>query len=153
MDPTSYDIADRFWQKVDFTDTCWLWTEGRSKGGYPIFHIPKVGGADRQIVYAHRYAYGFCVGPIPEGLTIDHLCETKLCVLPEHLEPTTLRVNVLRSSRAPAAINARKTHCKRGHEFTEENTSRFKSEAGRLKRHCRTCDRLRARIPAAGGVA
>ena len=153
MDPTLYDVDKIFWQKVDFTDTCWLWTGGCTKLGYPKFHIPKAGSATRRNVYAHRYAYEFCVGPIPKGLTIDHLCEIKLCVRPEHLEPTTIRVNILRSSRNPAAINARKTHCKRGHEFTEENTSRFKNEAGHPGRHCRTCDRLRARIPAVGGVA
>jgi hypothetical protein len=75
------------------------------------------------------------VGPIPEGLNIDHLCRVKACCNPAHLEPVTQHENIMRSPIALAAINARKTHCKYGHEFTEANTIRTKN----AKRQCREC--------------
>lgn len=95
---------------------------------------------DSRSQMVHRLAYELCVGPIPDGLTIDHLCRNRACVNPGHLEPVTHRENVLRSNN-PAAINARKTHCKHGHEFTEENT--LVSKNGR-NRQCRKCAKARS---------
>jgi hypothetical protein len=83
---------------------------------------------------AHRIAYLAFVGPIPSGLVVDHLCRNRLCVNPEHLEPVTVRENVMRSPIAQAAINARKTHCPKGHPYTSENTT-----GGPNARACRTC--------------
>ena len=83
---------------------------------------------------AHRMIYAECFGPIERGLVIDHLCRNKRCVNPEHLEAVTQRVNVLRGT-GPVAQRARKPHCKRGHEFTPENTL---IRQGRC-RQCRTC--------------
>jgi hypothetical protein len=77
---------------------------------------------------AHRFAYELLVGPIPAGLTLDHLCLNKACVRPDHLEPVSLTVNIRRA-------NARRTHCKRGHAFTPENTYLDKIGA----RQCRKC--------------
>lgn len=84
---------------------------------------------------AHRIAYTEQVGEIPEGLQIDHLCRNRGCVNVEHLEPVTIAVNVMRGV-SPHALNARKTHCLNGHEFTEENTYRRKDKN---TRDCRTC--------------
>ena len=130
---------ERFWTKVDFTGPvpehrpelgpCWLW-QAQTRKGYGQFW-----DGDRMMP-AHRYAYEFCVGPIPEGLTIDHLCRNRPCVLPNHLEPVTNRVNVLRGV-GPTAMRARQTHCDWGHAFTGENTY-LRPSGGR---RCRSCQR------------
>jgi hypothetical protein len=134
----SYD--ERFWQCVQKTDTCWHWTgklvHGGAKGGYGALSV-----RNRNIL-AHRYAYELLVGPIPAGLVIDHLCRNTGCVNPEHLEPVTIGENVLRGT-SYYAVNARKTHCLRGHEYTPENTLRTgKNKTGR---ECRTCRTMRKR--------
>jgi hypothetical protein len=84
---------------------------------------------------AHRFMWELFNGPIPEGMQIDHLCFNPGCVRYDHLELVTPRENVLRSS-SPAAMNAGKTHCKHGHEFTPANTRQRDN-----KRYCRACAR------------
>ena len=86
---------------------------------------------------AHRVVYEEQVGVIPEGLHIDHLCRNRWCVNPEHLEPVTLVENV-RRGESFTAINSRKTHCKNGHELTEDN---IYQRPNRVDRGCRTCRR------------
>ena len=121
--------TERFWTRVEFTDTCWLWTGKVCSWGYGMFGMPHA-----TYVYAHRWAYEFCVEPIPAGLQVDHLCRVRLCIRPEHLEPVTRKENILRGQGA-CAVNARKTHCVRGHAFTLDNT--YYDTAG--GRECRTC--------------
>jgi hypothetical protein len=99
----------RFESKITRQDSgCWEWTACKIKTGYGRVQMkegPKL---------AHRIIYELLVGPIPEGLTLDHLCRNRSCVNPSHLEPVTMRENCLRGT-GPTAINARKTHCIRGH--------------------------------------
>ena len=131
--------ALRFWAKIDFShpNGCWVWTASlTAQGRYAYFTIGR-----KKRVYAHRYAYELLVGPIPPGLQIDHLCRNTVCVNPAHLEPVTSRENTLRGE-SPWAVNARKTHCKRGHEFTPENT--YTTPTGWRK--CRTCTREQQRL-------
>lgn len=90
---------------------------------------------ERHNVAAHRFAYELEVGPIPDGLQIDHLCRNRACVRPSHLEPVTQFEN-WRRGEAPSVTNALKTHCKRGHEFTRENTF-VGREGGRFCNACR----------------
>ncbi len=128
--------VERFWSRVEFTDSCWCWTGEHSDRGYGRFWD----GARR--VRAHRWAYEFCVGPIPAGLTIDHLCRVHACVNPDHLEAVTNRVNILRGIGLTAQ-HARKTHCPHGHPYSGSNLI----VPPRGGRECRACkiDRNTAR--------
>lgn len=122
--------ADRFWAKVDKEGPggCWLWAAYVNPDGYGEFWPT----TDRH-VGAHRYSYELNVGPIPEGLHIDHLCRVRNCVNPAHLEPVTCRENLLRGDTFQAA-NAAKTHCPQGHPY--DSTCRG-------RRICTTCGRAR----------
>lgn len=126
------DEAGRFWAKVDRRgpDDCWEW-RGSVWNGYGQFRSHGI------TVRAHRYAYELLVGPIPDE-TLDHLCRNRACVNAEHLEPVSAVENARRGESVPA-VNARKTHCKRGHEFTPENTYVWKPG----HRACKTCARAR----------
>lgn len=127
----SLTADQRFASKVDRrADGCWIWL-GATDGGerYGSFWNGE------RVVRAHRWAYERLIGPIPEWAEdLDHLCRNTLCVNPRHLEPVTHRENVLRGHGC-GALNARKTHCKYGHELTADNLV-----ARRLpRRQCLTC--------------
>lgn len=91
------DDVQRFWAKVTKTETCWLWTGSLTHDGYGRFRLPT------GHVLAHRWSYEQLVGPIPEGLVLDHVhkrgCRHRNCVNPAHLEPVTNAVNVARAVR------------------------------------------------------
>lgn len=132
---------ERFWPNVNKDGPvsryrpdlgpCWIWTTATfGKDGYGAFWLD---GSQRR---AHRIAYAWLVGPIPDSLELDHLCRVPRCVNPQHLEPVTAKVNNHRGM-SPAALNLRKTHCKRDHPYDEENT-RINKRGSRV---CRTCER------------
>lgn len=89
--------AERFWSKVERTtaEGCWLWRGQLNAWGYGHFRRTLGPGLGRT-VKAHRLAYELSVGPIPEGLTLDHLCGQRACVRPDHLEPVTNAENLRR---------------------------------------------------------
>lgn len=128
-------METRFWNKVDASASCWVWTAAKAGKGYGKY-TTKIDGR-QTYPYAHRYAWESLVGPIPDGMTLDHLCKNRLCVNPDHLEVVTQGVNSLRGNSGPA-LNARKTHCPAGHEYSKENT-RISKQGYRA---CRACHRV-----------
>lgn len=130
--PFPASFTERFWSKVAKGDAhdCWLWTAATDGSGrYGAIY------RDGRLQRAHRVAYELLRGPIPDELVVDHLCRVTLCVNPSHLDLVDQRTNIMRGS-CPTAVNAAKTHCKRGHEFTPENTRNMKSGG----RACLTCE-------------
>ena len=99
-------VEERFWGKVNKNapNGCWEWTAGLFGNGYGHFWTSV------RWVGAHRWAYEALVGPIPEGLELDHLCSNRKCVNPAHLEPVTHKENTLRGEGL-AAQNAKKQAC------------------------------------------
>ena len=83
-------VEQRFWEKVspEPTSGCWLWTGAVDLGGYGIHWV-----GDGKSHRAHRFAFERLRGPIPEGMTLDHLCEVKSCVNPTHLDPCSAAEN------------------------------------------------------------
>lgn len=120
---------NRFWSKVDRTDTCWLWTASTDRSGYGQFRVAG------KTVLAHRFAYEAEAGPIPDGLQLDHLCRVRHCVNPAHLEAVTPAVNNLRAPGCISNINRLKTECPAGHPLSGTNLYVFPDG----RRTCRIC--------------
>ena len=117
---------------------CWFWMDRSTNGrGYGRVYYQ---GKSCQ---AHRAYYELLVGPIPDGLELDHKCRVTMCVNPDHLEPVTHRTNVRRGDAmwVPGALRAAITHCLRGHAYEGRNVIWYRG-----RRRCRECSRIRDRM-------
>ena len=130
---TEEQQRERVLARVNRSDACWSWTGHHNADGYTVV------GIAGKLLKAHRVIYELLVGPIPDGMTIDHLCRNRGCVNPAHLEPVTRRENIVRGDTLPGR-NLRKTHCPQGHPYDEENTEWYRGY-----RYCRACRKLRLR--------
>jgi hypothetical protein len=113
---------------------CWLWAGSMIHTGYG-----RIKAAGRAFM-AHRLVYELEVGPIPDGLVLDHKCRTPLCVNPGHLRPVTNEVNVTENSLSFVAANKAKTHCAHGHPLSGRNLQIVRRGRARPSRRCRTCE-------------
>ena len=124
-----------FWAHVDKSGECWIFTGPVSGAGYGLANrTPEK--------YAHRLAWAWLRGPIPDGYEVDHLCRVKLCVNPAHLEPVTKAENIRRQNALTGGSYQRSlTHCPKGHPYSGDNLI-VRPEGWRA---CRECRRTRLR--------
>lgn len=124
------NLEERFWSKVDCgtDDECWEWKSYKNKDGYGVFRL------NDQVENAHRVSYRFECREILDGMDIHHKCQNRVCCNPHHLIQMPRGEHISISKRG-VPINHKKTHCKQGHEFTEENTV-VGSKGGRKCRYC-----------------
>lgn len=114
---------ERLMAKVEKTDAgCWLFTGALSPAGYGVVSAGRRSESGERL--AHRVAYINFVGPIPEGMEIDHVCSVRNCTRPDHLQVVSHRENVQRTNERGRAVfwNKAKTHCPKGHPYDEANT-------------------------------
>lgn len=136
-------VFERFWEKVEIPDPegCWLWIGNKfrvrnqpKKTGYGIISIGSRADGSKRNALAHRLSYEMLRGTIPSGMCIDHrVCRNKSCVNPWHMVVCTRAENTAQPD-AGGVFNKAKTHCKRGHELSPENTRYWRGA-----RACRTC--------------
>jgi hypothetical protein len=131
----------RFLKNIDVIEgsNCIVWNGRMNPAGYGKISMDSVDS------YAHRFSYIHCVGIIPDGFVIDHICRNKRCVNPAHLRAVTRRENNVFNSDSAAAKNLVKTHCENGHEFTPENTAMIRPDTPNSipSRRCRECKKIR----------
>jgi hypothetical protein len=125
--------------KLDTRSGCWVWQAASKGHGYGAIWVTSGTGVGQQML-AHRVGYELYIGPVPDGMQLDHRCRNRACVNPAHLEPVTCEQNLKRSPRTWATRNTAKTHCPQGHEYTLDNT-RLDQNGGR---YCRACARAKA---------
>ena len=139
--PIPKPAEERFWLYVmpEPNSGCWIWTASLDSKGYGQIGTSRINGK-KILRRAHQISYEIHHGAVSEGLEINHKCLQRWCVNPDHLEAVSHKEN-MRYGNGPAASRARQTHCKNGHEFTEQNT--YMTFEGWRK--CKAC-RRKARL-------
>jgi len=127
----SRPVIERLMEKVEFADNgCWVFTGGLAANGYGMISAGSRTGR-RRTPRTHRVTYEHFVGPVPDGLDLDHLCRNRACCNPAHLEPVDRKTNVARGVKKTL-----QTECKNGHPLSGDNLI-----ATPKQRKCRTCRR------------
>lgn len=132
------NIEDRFLNKINKTDSCWLWTGALNSQGYGAI------GINGKSVSAHRYSYELHNGQIPEGLLVCHTCDIRNCVNPEHLwlgDSKDNAVDMVNKGRVGISSKPH-THCRKGHEFEIFGVYIYVKN-GKQERTCKECKNIR----------
>lgn len=149
---------ERFWRRVNKNGPlwngtpCWVWTGGSSSYNGQPYGTFSLGRKRDGATSSHIFAYEAMRGPVPDGLHLDHLCRNTLCCNPDHLEPVTSAVNVLRG-QSPTVLAHHRGECMRGHAMTPENTMWRTHKRGRKRPCCRICLRMTRRAREAANKA
>ena len=132
------NYEERFFQKVNKTDSCWLWIGAKNNKGYGSFRF------NNKNMSAHRFSYQNFKGEIPEGLYVCHDCDIPACVNPEHLTLGTPKYNNkdMVSKNRQGQSSRPQTHCARGHEFAVVGV-KIQIKKGKVNRSCRECAKMR----------
>ena len=123
-------LAERFWEKViKHEEGCWGWSASKHDQGYGL-----IDG-----MLASHVSWIVHFGPVPDGLEVCHSCDNTECTRPDHLWLGTHGDNMRDAFAKGRIVHIPKTHCKRGHEFTPENTYLYENRDGYKHRICREC--------------
>ena len=138
-------LIERFFQKVDKSGNekypdCWIWTGAPTSKGYGAFKYYQ----DRSAIGAHVSSHIFHIGEVPKGMLVCHHCDNPPCVNPEHLFLDTNSGNMkdMFAKNRQGYSNRKRTHCRKGHEFTPENIVTKTDSDGKIQRNCRECIKI-----------
>lgn len=139
--PAAELLMEQLAKKIEVWDCgCWVWTKAKfARSNHGMFGYNALGKNFTH--YVHRWVYEHLIGPVPEGLVLDHLCRVEACCNPDHLEPVSNAENIRRGIGPDGGLRRHQRACKRGHRFSPENT--YVSKLG--WRHCKVCARDRHR--------
>lgn len=124
-------MLDRFIDHTEHVNGCWFWRGSLRKDGYGRFRM------NGKTVLAHRASYFLHYGKVKPGSDVCHTCDNKACVNPEHLYLGDVSSNMRDKVRRSRCQYASRTHCFKGHEYTDENTYRHGGS-----RRCRRCQMI-----------
>jgi len=135
----SFQQVNNILDDIEYLGTCWIYHKYVISDGYSHYRYWDSSEHKYKNAMTHRVIYEHLVGPIGHGLVLDHLCENRSCICPDHLEEVTLLENIRRGRTGQH--NAQKTHCKNGHPLSGDNLY----QSGRGDRGCRECRKISQR--------